>query len=200
MNRFRDMLVDAGTVIDPKVLFPQAENVYLELGTGRGRFIRQMAVENPGAGYIGVELLKEVLAQAVEATDAAGIGNCRYIWTRLQTVDGTFLPGSISGIYLNFSDPWPKERHRKRRLTHPDFLKQYKALLRPEGFIQVRTDNRQLFEFSLNSLLDSGFQVRKVRLDWHRHPDSHGAPRTEYEEKFSAAGKPIYQLEARIGV
>lgn len=180
-------------------IFPGDPPVFLELGMGRGRFLLQMAQEHPESAFIGVEMLKEVLARAVRATDELGLSNCRFIWDRIQEIDQWFPEESITGIFLNFSDPWPKDRHGKRRLTHPDYLNRYRKLLKPGGFIQFRTDNRGLFEFSLNSFLDSGFAVRNVRLDWHSHPDSLGAPRTEYEEKFAAAGQPIYQLEARLG-
>lgn len=170
--------------------------VYLELGMGKGQFLLQMAQKHPEAAYVGVEMLKEVLSKAVKKADELGLSNCRFIWDRIEAIDSWFPPSSISGIYLNFSDPWPKDRHGKRRLTHPAYLNRYRTILVPGGFIQFRTDNRDLFEYSLNAFLDSGYQVRRVRLDWHRHPDSNQAPRTEYEEKFSSEGKPIYQLEA----
>lgn len=188
---------DKHAPVDPRGIFEGTPPVYLELGMGRGRFLLQMAQEHPEAAFIGVEMLKEVLAKAVRRTDELGLTNCRFIWDRIREIDCWFPSGSITGIYLNFSDPWPKDRHGKRRLTHPDYLARYRRLLVPGGFIQFRTDNRELFEFSLNAFLESGYQVRKVHLDWHSHPDSLQAPRTEYEEKFAAAGKPIYQLEAR---
>lgn len=183
--------------VDLTGVFSENAPVYLELGMGRGQFLLQMAREHPEAAFIGVEMLKEVLVRAVRRADELGLSNCRFIWDRITEIDRWFPPSAISGIYLNFSDPWPKDRHGKRRLTHPGYLNRYRKLLKPGGFIQFRTDNRELFEFSLNAFLETGYEVRKVRLDWHRHPDSLGAPRTEYEEKFSAEGKPIYQLEAR---
>lgn len=186
------------SALDLQETFAGSPPVFLELGMGRGQFLLQMAQDHPEAAFIGVEMLKEVLVRAVRRSDELALSNCRFIWDRIKDIDRWFLPTSITGIYLNFSDPWPKDRHGKRRLTHPGYLDQYRKLLKPEGFIQFRTDNRDLFEFSLNSFLESGYVVRNVRLDWHRHPDSQTAPRTEYEEKFSAAGKPIYQLEARL--
>ncbi len=186
-----------GKTLELSGVFNGAPPVYLELGMGRGRFLLKMAEQHPDATFIGVEMLKEVLAKAVTGAEALGLNNCRFIWTRIQDIDEWFMPGTIAGIYLNFSDPWPKDRHGKRRLTHPDYLSRYRKILAPGGFIQFRTDNRDLFEFSLNAFLESGFQVRKVRLNWHGHPDSVQAPRTEYEEKFAEAGMPIYQLEAR---
>lgn len=187
----------AGNPIDLNTTFQGNPPVYLELGMGRGRFLLQTAKAQPEAAFVGVEMLKEVLVKAVRGSEELGLANCRFIWDRIREIDGWFPPASVSGIYLNFSDPWPKDRHAKRRLTHPAYLNRYRKLLKPQGFIQFRTDNRELFEFSLNAFLESDFKVSKVRLDWHRHPDSQGAPRTEYEEKFAAAGKPIYQLEAR---
>jgi len=186
-----------GAPVDPGSVFDGNPNVFLELGMGRGQFLLQMAVDHPEAAFIGVEMLKEVLVRAVKRSDELGLSNCRFIWDRIKEIDEWFTPASIAGIYLNFSDPWPKDRHGKRRLTHPDYLNRYRKLLKPGGFIQFRTDNRDLFEFSLNAFLESDFQVRKVRLNWHSHPDSLHGPRTEYESKFAAEGKPIYQLEAR---
>jgi tRNA (guanine-N7-)-methyltransferase len=183
--------------VDPRTVFEGNPPVYLELGMGRGRFLLHMAQCHPEAAFIGVEMLKEVLVRAVRRADELELTNCRFVWDRIRKLDQWFPTGSISGIYLNFSDPWPKDRHGKRRLTHADYLEQYRRLLAPEGFVQFRTDNRALFEFSINAFLESGYRVSKVRLDWHRHPESMGAPRTEYEEKFGAAGHPIYQLEAR---
>jgi len=187
----------AGTSVDLNGTFEGNPPVYLELGMGRGRFLLQLAQAHPESAFIGVEMLKEVLVKAVRRSDELALTNCRFIWDRIKEIDCWFPSASISGIYLNFSDPWPKDRHGKRRLTHPDYLNRYRKLLKPGGFIQFRTDNRELFEFSLNAFLESDYRVCNVRLDWHSHPDSQGAPRTEYEEKFSAAGKPIYQLEAR---
>ncbi len=187
----------AGEPILLEEVFPGKPPVYLELGMGRGRFLLRMARENPEAAFIGVEMLKEVLVKAVKRSDEMGLKNCRFIWTRIREIDQWFLPGTIAGIYLNFSDPWPKDRHGKRRLTHPDYLGRYRKILAPDGFIQFRTDNRDLFEFSINAFLEAGFEVRNVRLNWHGHPDSDRAPRTEYEEKFAEAGKAIYQMEAR---
>lgn len=187
---------DKDSVIDLNRIFDGDPPVYMELGIGKGQFLLRMAQDCPEAVFIGVEMLKEVLANAVRKSDELGLGNCRFIWDRIDEIDGWFQPSAIDGIYLNFSDPWPKDRHGKRRLTHPNYLNRYRKLLKPEGFIQFRTDNRDLFEFSLNAFLESGFEVRNVRLDWHSHPDSVHAPRTEYEEKFAAAGKPIYQLQA----
>ncbi len=181
--------------LDLDGIFP-GKPVYLELGMGRGGFLLRMARSHPDRAFIGVEMLKEVLAQGVRRAEAEGLENCRFVWTRIREIDTWFRPGAVAGIYLNFSDPWPKERHGKRRLTHPDCLARYRRILAPGGFVQFRTDNRELFEYSLNAFLESDFAVRNVRLDWHSHRDSAGAPRTEYEEKFAQSGKSIYQLEA----
>jgi len=172
--------------------------IHLELGTGKGRFLAQMAIANPDIWYVGAELRKEVLLSAVRKAERMNLSNCRYIWANINQIEEWFVPGSVDGIYLNFSDPWPKHRHRKRRLTHPNFLKKYRELLTPDGWIQFRTDNEKLFEFSLNAFLEEGFRVRNVRLDWHSHPDSEGVARTEYEEKFARKGQRIHQLTAFV--
>lgn len=199
LMQLKDLLLNPkeGEPLDLERIFAGSPPVYLELGMGRGRFLLSLAQEHPEAAFIGVEMLKEVLVKAVRRSDELGLKNCRFIWTRIREIDQWFLSGTIAGIYLNFSDPWPKDRHGKRRLTHPDYLARYRKILAPEGFVQFRTDNRDLFEFSINAFLESGYRVSNVRLDWHGHPDSLQASRTEYEEKFAEAGKPIYQLEAR---
>lgn len=199
LKQLKKLLLEpkTGERMDLERIFTGNPPIYLELGMGRGRFLLQMAQDNPEAAFIGVEMLKEVLVKGVRRSDELGLSNCRFIWTRIHEIDQWFLPGTIAGIYLNFSDPWPKERHGKRRLTHPGYLNRYRSILAPEGFIQFRTDNRELFEFSINAFLESGYEVRDVRLNWHAHPDSTGAPRTEYEEKFAEVGKAIYQLVAR---
>lgn len=176
--------------------FLKGRPLYLELGMGKGGFLLSMARRHPERAFIGVEMLKEVLVRAVRRAEDEALENCRFVWTRISEIDAWFSPGTVSGIYLNFSDPWPKERHGKRRLTHPEFLERYRRILMPGGTIQFRTDNRALFEFSLNAFLETDYIVRNVRLDWHTHEASIGAPRTEYEEKFSQIGKEIYQLEA----
>ncbi|AQY51368.1 tRNA (guanosine(46)-N7)-methyltransferase TrmB [Listeria weihenstephanensis] len=176
-------------------LFGNENPIHIEIGTGKGQFVTGMAVANPEINYIGIEVVESVIITALDKALAAGIPNLR-----LLSVDGAelleyFEPGEVARVYLNFSDPWPKTRHAKRRLTNPRFLDIYKALLPADGEIHFKTDNRGLFEYSLVAFSEYGLLLQYLSLDLH-HSDFEGNIMTEYEEKFSAQGFPIYRLEA----
>ncbi len=194
-----------------------ARAFHLELGCGKGRFITEMARLNPDIRYIGVERDPTILAAAArKAFEAASeppnvsdiatsidsvmpfthatINFPAFIIAEASELTSIFTSGSIARLYINFCDPWPnKKKWAKRRLTHGNFLKLYEELLIPEIFF--KTDNRQLFEFSIESLSARGWKLRNVSLDLHagEMPDN---VMTEYEEKFSSKGMPIYRLEA----
>lgn len=176
-------------------LFGNENPIHIEIGTGKGQFVTGMAQANPDINYIGIEVVESVLITALDKALAAGIPNLR-----LLSVDGEdlleyFEVGEVARVYLNFSDPWPKKRHAKRRLTHPRFLDIYKALLPTEGEIHFKTDNRSLFEYSLVAFSEYGVLLTYLSLDLH-NSSFEGNIMTEYEEKFSAQGFPIYRLEA----
>ncbi len=164
---------------------------------GKGRFLSTMARQNPDISFIGVEVVEEVLLDAVRRMNRSGgiPDNLRLVWMNASLLEELFAPGEIDRIYLNFSDPWPKTRHAKRRLTHASFLKQYADLLKPEGQIHFKTDNQGLFEFSLNEFSACGWKLQNIQLDMYKKlPEGNVA--TEYELKFHEAGMPIYRLEA----
>ncbi|MBC1603994.1 tRNA (guanosine(46)-N7)-methyltransferase TrmB [Listeria rocourtiae] len=176
-------------------LFGNKNPIHIEIGTGKGQFVTGMAQANPEVNYIGIEVVESVLITALDKALAAGIPNLR-----LLSVDGAdlldyFEVGEVARIYLNFSDPWPKKRHAKRRLTHPSFLDIYKAVLPVDGEIHFKTDNRSLFEYSLVAFSEYGVLLTYLSLDLH-NSEFEGNIMTEYEEKFSAKGFPIYRLEA----
>ncbi|MBC6309802.1 tRNA (guanosine(46)-N7)-methyltransferase TrmB [Listeria sp. FSL L7-1582] len=176
-------------------LFGNENPIHIEIGTGKGQFVTGMAQANPDINYIGIEVVESVLITALDKALAAGIPNLR-----LLSVDGAdlleyFEKAEVARVYLNFSDPWPKKRHAKRRLTHPNFLDSYKALLPVDGEIHFKTDNRSLFEYSLVAFSEYGVLLTYLSLDLH-NSEFEGNIMTEYEEKFSAQGFPIYRLEA----
>ncbi|MBA3927400.1 tRNA (guanosine(46)-N7)-methyltransferase TrmB [Listeria rustica] len=178
-------------------LFGNENPIHIEIGTGKGQFVTGMAQANPDINYIGIEVVESVLITALDKALAAGIPNLR-----LLSVDGAdlleyFEMAEVARVYLNFSDPWPKKRHAKRRLTHPNFLDIYKALLPADGEIHFKTDNRSLFEYSLVAFSEYGVLLTYLSLDLH-NSEFEGNIMTEYEEKFSAQGFPIYRLEARF--
>ncbi|OEF99201.1 tRNA (guanosine(46)-N7)-methyltransferase TrmB [Vulcanibacillus modesticaldus] len=193
------------TVVNPEnhkgvwhKLFQNNNPIYVELGTGRGRFITSHAQNNPEINYIAIEQKQEVLVQAIRKANHLELSNIKFILGNVNRILDFFGQGEISRIYLNFIDPWPKKRHAKRRLTHQRFLDMYKHILNDNGEIHFKTDNELLFEFSLNELSGQKFRLSNISLNLYR--DEHNLAQhiqTEYEEKFINQGKPIYRLEAK---
>lgn len=176
--------------------FSDDKNLCIEIGCGKGRFITETARLNPDSAHLAVEQCENVAILAAESAKKAGIENLRFSMKNVALLDDIIKEGSVKRIYLNFSDPWPKKKRAKRRLTHPDFLKLYKKWLTPDGEIFFKTDNAPLFEFSLNSFAGEGFLLSNITFDLHSS-DFEGNVMTEYEERFVNEGKPIYRLEAR---
>ncbi len=178
-------------------LFGDNLPIAVEIGMGKGRFLSTMARQNPARNFIGMEVVGEVLLDAVKRMERSGgiPANLRLVWGNAAILDGMFAPGEVDRVYLNFSDPWPKRRHRKRRLTHRSFLRLYAQILRPGGEVHFKTDNRLLFEFSLNEFCDCGWRLKNIRLDLYRDLPPDNVP-TEYELKYREQGEPIYRLEA----
>ncbi len=180
--------------------------IHIELGMGKGRFISQNSVLRPHINYIGMDIFDELLRRGSEKARAAWaekghdrVPNLALVRGNVEYLEQMFEPGELERIYLNFSDPWPKSKHGKRRLTHPRFLLKYKQLLSDIGEIHFKTDSRSLFEFSLNSFSDTGLQMRNISLDLHRDELREDLVMTEYETKFVGMGQPIYRLEAVLG-
>lgn len=179
-------------------LFGNDNPLHIEVGTGKGQFITGMALQNPDINYIGIELFPSVIVCAVEKVLAAETPkNLRLLKVDGAELENYFEKGEIDRVYLNFSDPWPKKRHAKRRLTHAAFLSIYERLLPDNGEIHFKTDNRGLFEFSLVSMNEYGMKLKYVSLDLHAEMPENNIM-TEYEEKFSAKGQPIYRLESQF--
>ncbi|MGX7058531.1 tRNA (guanosine(46)-N7)-methyltransferase TrmB [Vagococcus humatus] len=175
--------------------FEKNQPLHIEVGTGKGRFITEMAKAHPEINYIGIELQMNVLVMALDKLLEEQLPNLQLILVDGQHLTEIFDKGEVSQVYLNFSDPWPKTRHAKRRLTHENFLKLYEQILKPNGQIHFKTDNRGLFEYSLASFSQYGLILNQVWLDLHQS-DFEGNIMTEYEEKFSKKGQPIYRVEA----
>lgn len=191
-------------VIDPKAWlgkwqtrFEKNQPLDVEVGTGKGQFIIQNAKAHPDINYIGVELQKSVIATALRKFMADPLPNLQFVLTDGANLDEIFLANEIQKIFLNFSDPWPKKRHAKRRLTSPNFLKTYQKVLDPQGKIEFKTDNRGLFEYTLVTMNQFPMVFDDVSLDLHHSPENDTNIETEYEEKFSPNG-PIYKLIAHF--
>lgn len=176
--------------------FNRPGRLLLEIGCGKGQFAVGTASRCPDDLLVAVEKTPDVLLLAMEKTRDAGLENLRFIGTDAATLGAAFAPGEVSRIYLNFSDPWPPKNRAKRRLTHPNFLRVYDVILAPGGEIRMKTDNRALFEFSLCQLTQFGYPLLDVSIDLHARQDADNVM-TEYEQRFSTQGMPIYYLCAQ---
>ena len=175
--------------------FEKAQPLHIEVGSGKGRFIVEMAKAHPEINYISIEIQTSVIVNVLELQLEAQLPNLQILHADGRNLNQYFEPCEVSRIYLNFSDPWPKKRHEKRRLTSADFIKQYEEILVADGEIHFKTDNQGLFEYTLYSFSQYGIKLKQVWLDLH-HSDFEGNIMTEYEEKFSSKGNRIYRLEA----
>ncbi|MCZ8533225.1 tRNA (guanosine(46)-N7)-methyltransferase TrmB [Psychrobacillus psychrodurans] len=195
----------------PEIVIPNPEEIkgkwnvefkndyplHIEVGSGKGQFVTGMAKQNPEINYIGIELYDSVIVSALEnAIAAQPLPNLRLLKVNGSDLAKYFEKNDVDRVYLNFSDPWPKTRHAKRRLTHAEFLELYKSILVDHAEIHFKTDNRGLFEYSLTSMSAFGMLIKDVSLDLHVNMPEDNIM-TEYEEKFSAKGQPIYRVEAK---
>ena len=155
-----------------------------------------LAAANPHINYLGIERYSSVLLRALQKRSALELSNIFFLCIDAKEMTDYFAPGEISRIYLNFSDPWPKDRHAKRRLTSPVFLNVYDQILKPDGVIEFKTDNRGLFDYSLESIPEAGWDILASTLDLHHSDMAEGNVMTEYETKFASEGKPICKLVA----
>lgn len=185
-----------------KAVFSNENPIHIEVGMGKGRFLMDMARLHPEVNYIGIEMYDSVLLRALQKRaelEAEGSKLCNLYF---MCVDARLLPeifdqGEVERIYLNFSDPWPKARHAKRRLPSRQFLARYEKILSPNGHVEFKTDNKGLFEFSLEEVEAAGWLLDASTYDLH-HDEimNQGNVMTEYEEKFSSMGNPIYKMIA----
>ncbi|API90882.1 tRNA (guanine-N(7)-)-methyltransferase [Virgibacillus pantothenticus] len=175
-----------------KDVFANDAPIHLEIGTGKGQFIVEMAKQYPNINFIGIEVAKSIIVTAAQKVLVSEQLNIRLLHVDAERLTELFAKDELTKIYLNFSDPWPKNRHEKRRLTYYTFLDKYKEVLRPNGEIILKTDNMGLFEYSLASFSQNGMRIEEVNLDLHEADDSTNRM-TEYEEKFTAKGQPIYR-------
>ncbi len=172
--------------------FEKKQPLYIEIGMGKGKFIHTMAKEHPEINFVGIEKFSSVLLRAIQKMEQEELPNLRFIRMDAEEITKVFAKGEVDRIYLNFSDPWPKDRHAKRRLPSKEFLKRYDEILVEGGQIEFKTDNRDLFDFAVEELPESVFEAKVLTYDLHNDAVlSEGNIMTEYEEKFSAIGNPI---------
>ena len=172
--------------------------IRIEIGMGKGKFITTLAMENPDINYIGIEKYSSVLIRAIERCEEIEVPNLRFIRMEAEYICDVFENGEVDRIYLNFSDPWPKDRHAKRRLTSKQFFERYDVILKKDGIVEFKTDNDLLFQFSLEQVPEAGWEL--IEQTWDLHNDERlmqGNVMTEYESKFSQMGNPIHKLIAK---
>lgn len=177
-------------------VFGNDHPIEIEVGMGKGKFIMDLAAAHPDVNYLGIERYSSVLLRALQKRAERDLSNIFFLCIDAKEMTDYFAPGEVSRIYLNFSDPWPKDRHAKRRLTSPVFMEVYDSILKPDGVIEFKTDNRGLFEYSLESIPAAGWDILAHTFDLHRSDMAEGNVMTEYETKFASEGKPICKLVA----
>ncbi|MDO4667121.1 MAG: tRNA (guanosine(46)-N7)-methyltransferase TrmB [Streptococcus sp.] len=178
-------------------IFGNHHPIHIEVGSGKGAFITGMAKANPDINYIGIDIQKSVLSYALDKVLATDVANIKLLWVDGSDLTDYFEEGEIERLYLNFSDPWPKKKHEKRRLTYKTFLDTFEKILPEHGEIHFKTDNRVFFEYSLVSFSHYGMKLNGVWLDLHAS-DFEDNVLTEYEQKFSSKGQVIYRVEAEF--
>ncbi len=172
--------------------FGNTNPIRIEIGMGKGKFLHTLAKQNPAVNYIGIEKYSSVLLRAIQKSEEEELPNLLFIRMDAEELLEVFDRGEVDRIYLNFSDPWPKDRHAKRRLPSQQFLNRYDVILKQEGQLEFKTDNRELFDFAVEELAKAGWKAEKITYDLHNDADMcEGNVMTEYEEKFSALGNPI---------
>ncbi|MRN07546.1 tRNA (guanosine(46)-N7)-methyltransferase TrmB [Lactobacillus sp. 0.1XD8-4] len=195
-----EMMVDDAPALKGKwqSRFKKEQPLHLEVGMGKGQFIIGMAKAHPDINFIGLEIQRTVAAIALKKALEADLPNLQLICGDGEDLQEYFEPGEVAKMYLNFSDPWPKKRHAKRRLTYKTFLATYEKILQDHGVVELKTDNMGLFEFSLESMNNYGMHFNGVWLDLHQSAENEHNVETEYEQKFAAKGQPIYKLTANF--
>lgn len=177
--------------------FENENPLHIEIGMGKGKFIHTLAAKNPQINYIGIEMYSSVLYRAIEKRQETELSNLFFIRIDAKNLGDVFDRFEVERIYLNFSDPWPKDRHAKRRLTSRQFFTLYDKILQKDGIVEFKTDNNNLFDFSLEEVEEAGWKLDAFTRNLHEDKSmNQGNIMTEYEEKFSAKGNPIYKLIA----
>lgn len=202
INGSREVIAESAYVIQEAVLeqcpgtwneiFGNNHPIHIEIGMGKGRFLHAMAKAHPDINYVGIEKYSSVLLRAIQKMEEEELPNLKFIRMDAEDIVKVFGKGEVDKIYLNFSDPWPKDRHAKRRLPSRQFLDRYDIILKKDSRLEFKTDNRELFDFAVEELEPAGWKAEVITYDLHKEEAlMQGNIMTEYEEKFSAMGNPI---------
>lgn len=177
-----------------KEIFGNDNEIHIEIGMGKGRFIMDMAALHPDINYVGIEKYSSVLLRAIQKQEELQLPNVIFIRMDAEDITEVFDESEVGKIYLNFSDPWPKDRHAKRRLPSREFLKRYDKILKKDGVVEFKTDNEGLFTFARDEVEPAGWNIDAITYDLHNDElMNEGNVMTEYEEKFSSLGNPIFK-------
>ena len=198
----RDVIAECRFVVQEDVMFEMPGKwaeifgndhpIHIEIGMGKGQFIHAMAKLHPEINYVGVEKYSSVLLRAIQKMDEEELPNLKFLRMEAEDIAQVFGKEEVDKIYLNFSDPWPKDRHAKRRLPSKEFLKRYDFILKKGSRLEFKTDNRDLFDFAVEELEPAGWKAEVITYDLHADEKLvEGNVMTEYEEKFSSMGNPI---------
>lgn len=198
----REVIAESGYVVQEAVLeqcpgtwkeiFGNNNPIHIEIGMGKGKFIHAMAKAHPDINYVGIEKYSSVLLRAIQKMEQEELPNLKFIRMDAEDIVKVFGKGEVDKIYLNFSDPWPKDRHAKRRLPSRQFLARYDVILKKNSRLEFKTDNRDLFDFAVEELEPAGWKAEVITYDLHSDEKlMQGNIMTEYEEKFSGQGNPI---------
>lgn len=180
-----------------KELFGNENPVYLEIGCGKGQFITGCAEKYPDRNFIAIEGHTSVVLRALQKAQEHELSNVRFVLEYVKDIGDFFENGELAGVYLNFSDPWPKDRHAKRRLTYGARLLQYSRIIAEGGFIRFKTDNEGLFDFTLEQIEETGLEIEEMSRDLHESEFAQENITTEYEDKFAKTGKNINYVKIR---
>lgn len=171
--------------------------IFVEVGTGKGKFVNELAQRNPDINVIGIELYESVIISGVEQAAEEPKPNLIFLQQNVNDILDFFAENELDRLYINFTDPWPKNRHEKRRLTHRGYLEKYEEVLKDQAEVHFKTDNQGLFEYSLEEMTQYGCSLKNISLNLHNSGMENNIM-TEYEEKFSNKGMRIYRLEAEL--
>lgn len=198
----RETIAESNYVVHEEIMFEQPGKwheifgnnnpIHIEIGMGKGQFIHALAKLHPEINYVGIEKYSSVLLRAIQKMDAEELPNLKFLRMEAEDITKVFGKHEVDKIYLNFSDPWPKDRHAKRRLPSREFLARYNEILKPGSKLEFKTDNRPLFDFAVEELEPAGWKAEVITYDLHADEKLvEGNIMTEYEEKFSSMGNPI---------
>ena len=180
-------------------VFHNQNPIQIEVGMGKGKFLMELAQKHPEINYVGIERYSSVLLRGLQKREELDLSNIWFLCIDARQLAEVFEEGEVERIYLNFSDPWPKDRHAKRRLTSPEFMAVYDKILAADGQLEFKTDNEGLFDYSLESIPQAGWRIEASTRDLHHSPMTEGNVMTEYEEKFASKGNSICKLIAKRG-